>query len=313
MIAVLTGFGTIAIVIVVGMALAHLRILDDQGQELLSKLAFTVANPALMIVTIGRANVHQLFSTHLVASVSGVVVTALIELVVSALVFRRKAQEVVIGTFCSSYVNASNLGVPIASYVIGNTAVVAPMLLTQLLVLQPAGLAVLDVLNARSNAVISRRQVIRVAILRPIRNPITVASLIGVLLSVTGWQPPHLIMDPIALIGNLAVPAMLLAYGVSLRTGPLPGRGESPVQLGVITVLKLVVQPAVAWAVGYFALGITGLDLLAITVIAALPTAQNVFIFATRYRAGVVLARDAIFINTLASVPVILAISALVT
>ena len=44
-------------------------------------------------------------------------------------------------------------------------------------------------------------------------------------------------------------------------------------------------------------------------MIAALPTAQNVFTFAMRYNRGVILARDTIFVATLISVPVILVIT----
>ena len=55
--------------------------------------------------------------------------------------------------------------------------------------------------------------------------------------------------------------------------------------------------------------GLVGHDLLAVTVIAALPTAQNVFTLAMRYERGVILARDTIFVATLLSVPVILGIT----
>ena len=49
---------------------------------------------------------------------------------------------------------------------------------------------------------------------------------------------------------------------------------------------------------------------IAVTVIGALPTAQNIFTHAVRYDRGVILARDTIFITTLASVPVLILIAA---
>jgi predicted permease len=58
-----------------------------------------------------------------------------------------------------------------------------------------------------------------------------------------------------------------------------------------------------------YALGLGRHDLLAVTVIAALPTAQNIFTFAVRYDRGVILARDMIFAATVLSVPVILIIT----
>jgi malonate transporter len=307
---VLAGFATIGAVIGLGILLAHLRILDAASQRLLIRLAFFVATPALMITVLGEADISRVFSANLLASVCSVVVAASAYVLLARLVWRRTAGETVIGTFATAYVNAGNLGLPIAAYVLGDASLVAPMLLTQLLVLQPLGLAVLDAVTFRGRAPTTRLQQILRILGRMVRNPMTVGSLVGLLLSVSGLRLPALIADPLHLVGGMAVPAMLLAYGVSLRLGPLPGAGERPVQVATIVALKLVVQPACAYFVARL-LGLQGLDVLAVTVVAALPTAQNVFTFAVRYNTGVILARDSIFISTLASVPVLIVIAAL--
>lgn len=315
---VLNGFAILAIVIGVGVVLAHLRVVTASAQEMLAKVVFHVASPCLLITIMGSSDVQTLFSRNLIASVSGVVVTAGIHILLARLVWKRSGTDTVIGTFATSYVNAGNLGIPIAAYVLGDGSAIAPMLLVQLVLLQPAGLAVIDILQKRAGASAdespterSRRR--RRMILGPFTNPMLIGSLIGVLLSVTGWQLPAIIYDPIELIGGMAIPAMLVAYGIGLRLGPLPGRGENPRYLAVITVLKLMVQPVVAGLVGYWLLDLHGVALLGVCVIAALPTAQNVFTFALKYQTGVVLARDAIFINTIGSVPVIIGIVALVS
>src|SRR6185437_8330807 len=115
--------------------------------------------------------------------------------------------------------------------------------------------------------------------------------MIGLLLSVFHVQLPPPVHDPLALVAGMAVPAALLAYGISLRTGPLPGAGEPPVQIGAITALKLVVQPLTAYLFGRYVLGLHAHALLAVTVVASLTPAQNVFTFPARYRQSEVLAR----------------------
>ncbi|HZA31364.1 MAG TPA: AEC family transporter [Propionibacteriaceae bacterium] len=309
---VLAGFVTIGAVIGLGILLAHIRILDEASQRMLIRLAFFVASPALMITVLGEADISRLFSATLVASVSSVFVTASAYLLLARLVWRRTAGETVIGTFASAYVNAGNLGLPIAAYVLGDASLIAPMLLTQLLVLQPVGLALLDLLTSRGRAFTTGRQQVLRVLSRIVRNPLTIGSLLGLLLSISGLRLPAVIADPLHLVGGMAVPAMLLAYGVSLRLGPLPGAGEPPVQVATIVALKLLLQPACAYVAARL-LGLEGLDVLAATVIAALPTAQNVFTHAVRYNTGVILARDSIFISTLASVPVLIVIAALLT
>lgn len=188
---------------------------------------------------------------------------------------------------------------------LGDAALIAPMLLMQLLVMQPVALAVLDSTTAASGFAPLK------LVTRTMTNPLTVGSLLGVVVAVTGVDVPQAVGDPLELVGGMAVPAMLLAYGVSLRLGPLPGAGAPVAEIATITGLKLVVQPVVAYLVARFALGLEGLALLAVTVTAALPTAQNIFIHATRYDRAVITARDAIFVTTILSVPALVVVAGL--
>ena len=306
---VLAGFATIGIIIGLGFLLAQLRILDATALGVLTRVAFYVASPALMITVLGGTDAHRLLSANLVASLGSVAVAATIAVLVARLLWRREAGDTVIATFCSAYVNAGNLGLPIAAYALGDAALIAPMLLAQLLILQPSGLAVLDAITYVPSPGISRGRLLLIRLSQPLRNPLALGSLIGLVLALTGFKLPLIINAPLTLVGGIAVPAMLLAYGISLRLGPRPGSGEPPIQIATLVSIKLIVQPITAYLIGAYALGLVGRDLLAVTVIAALPTAQNVFTFAVRYDRGVILARDMIFVATLLSVPVILIIT----
>jgi len=303
---VLEGFATIIVVIALGALLAQLRVLDLGAQVVLSRLAFFVASPALLVTVLADTDVTEVFSGNLAASFAGVVVAAGLYVVSARLLLRRELAETVIGALCSAYVNAGNLGLPIASYVLGDVALVAPVLLMQLLVLQPLALAVLDHAVSTGPVRVGR------LLTQPLRTPLTVGSLVGLALALTGVDLPPAVHDPLALVGGMAVPAMLIAYGISLRLGPRPGHGSTPSELAWIGALKLVAQPATAYATGLL-LGLDDAALLAVTVLSALPTAQNIFVHATRYDRAVVLARDAIFLTTVLSVPAIFVITALLT
>jgi len=305
MTSVFEGFATIAILILLGVVLAHLGVIDMPGQRTLATLSFFVASPALLLTVLETSELGDVFSPTLLAIAAAVALTTISHVVVS-LWRRLPLGETVVATMCSAYGNAGNLGLPIAAYVLGDAGLVAPVLLLQLLFLQPLALVLLDV--DRSPARLS----VGAVVMRPLTNPITIGSLIGLLLAVTGWSLPGVVHDPLDLIGGMAVPAMLLAYGVSLRLGPLPGRGVPGTELARVVGLKMLFQPLAAWGVGHFVLGLDTPELLAATVLSALPTAQNVFVIATRYDRSVLLARDAIFVSTLVSVPVIVVITALI-
>lgn len=302
--AVFAGFGTITAIILLGILLAHLRIVDVHGQRTLSALAFYVASPALLVTVLEDSDVGAIFSGTLVATVGGVFAVGLVAVVLARL---RGADlgSTVISAMCAGYVNAGNLGLPIAAYVLDDAAHVVPQLLLQLLVLQPLALTVLDA------AVAPGRLTVIDVLTRPLKNPITIASALGLVLALADVTIPRPVHDPLELIAGMAVPSMLLAYGISLRLGPLPGRGVPAVELGAAVVLKMVVHPLATYAVGRFLLGLDQDALFAVTVIASLPTAQNVFVIASRYRQAELLARDAIFVSTLSSLPVVLGISVL--
>lgn len=302
---VLEGFAAIGFLIGIGAILAHTGVIDLVGQRTLSLIAFYVASPALLLTVLAQTDIDEVLSRTLVASAAAVFVVVLLY-VVAALFLRRDLADTVIGSLCSAYVNAGNLGIPIAAYVLGDAVLVAPILLMQLLVLQPLALALLDV------AVAPEKLSWGTILMRPLRTPLTVGSGIGLLLAWTETSLPTIIFAPLELVGGMAVPAMLLAYGAFLRLGPKPNFSRGG-ELVLITGLSLIVQPLVAWGVGHYLLGLQGTLLLAVTVLSALPTAQNIFVHAIRYNRGVELARDSIFVTTVLSVPVIAIIVALLT
>jgi predicted permease len=302
---VVAGFATIAVVIAVGYVLAACRVLDETAQTTLARVAFFVASPCLLLTVMSKTDVAHALSRNLLATAAGVVVAGLPYAVVARVYWKRRIDETVIGTMCSAYCNAGNLGLPIAAYVLGNAALIAPMLLLQLVVLQPIALALLDAGRTGSFSV-GR------ALLTPLTNPLTVGTLLGGVLALTGWRLPSFVADPIGLVGAMAVPGVLLAYGISLRLGPLPGRGVPATELALVSALKLVAQPLGAYLAGR-ALGLDRAALLALAVTAALPSAQNIFVHATRFARQQTLARDAIFVTTIGSIPAIFAITALFT
>ncbi|MFH9978305.1 AEC family transporter [Streptomyces sp. NPDC017179] len=301
---VLSGFAVIAVVIGVGYVIGRRGSLGDQGREVLTRLAFHVASPALLFTTLARADLSVIFSSRLLVTALSTAATTCVFVAFGA-VRRWGVGRTAIGALCSSYVNSGNLGIPIAVYVLGDASLVAPVLLFQQIMVTPIALTVLDLSGTGEKGSLWRR------LLTPLRNPIAVGSLSGVLVSATGLRMPGAIMDPITLIGNMSVPAVLLAYGISLRGSAAPGRGRDRHLVLLAVALKSVGQPLTAWALAAGVFGLSGAPLLAVVVTSALPAAQNLFTYASRYRVGESLARESILLSTILSVPVLVVVAAL--
>ncbi|RCK68009.1 AEC family transporter [Desertihabitans brevis] len=299
---VLVGFSIIGFVIAVGWLLGRLGIVEQESRFVLNKVAFFAAGPALLFTVLSQADVSVLFSEFLLVTLCAFVVVALLYAVLARALLTRDTGRVLVGAFTSGYSNANNIGLPVAVYVIGDAQFAGPVLLLQLLVLSPLMLAALDLASAQ-------RFSVRRVLTQPFRNPIVVAAAVGALVSVLGIRVPAPVLAPMEILGGAAVPLMLLAFGVSLGgERPLrPGSGRREIVLAV--VLKVVVMPVVAYLLARFVFALPDDLVYAVVILAALPSAQNMYQYALRYRTGEVVARDAVLITTVLALPVMLLVA----
>lgn len=297
---VLVGFGALVAVIVVGWVAGRTRVLGEGAAGVLSRLSYFVATPALLLLTLAEADPGVLLSPALVASAGSALLCALLYVTVARWRWRSRPAELATGALASSYVNAGNLGVAIAAYVLGDASYVAPVLLFQVLVLAPVGLTVLAGSRAESRSRL---------LTQPLRTPVVVGCALGLFVAAMGWTLPPLVRQSVDLLAALAVPAALLAYGMSLHGAPRPASGDDAGQIWLAVVLKTAIQPVLAFTLGRWVAGLDGVALLAVTITSALPTAQNVFVYATAYDRGTRLARDVVLLSTVLSVPVLVGIA----
>ena len=300
----LIGFAIIGVVILIGYVVGRVGVLGEHAPKVMSRLVFFVLSPALLFTVLADADVHTLFSSMLVVSAIAAVLSCLVFAGIALLVFRRSIPETVIGSLSAGYVNANNIGIPVAVYVLGNTAYSAPVILLQLLVLAPIGLTLLDISTSGKTS-LGR------IVSQPLRNPLIIASALGVVVSVTGLEIPSAVMEPFRIVGAAAVPLVLIAFGMSLHGTRLLAPGSGRRDIVVASAIKLAIMPLIAWVFGRFVFGLDQEHLFAVVVLAGLPTAQNIFVFAQRYERGVTLARDTVLITTIGSVPVLVGVAAL--
>jgi hypothetical protein len=302
---VLEGFAVIGVLIAVGYLLGRFDLLGRGAGLVMNRFVFFVAAPALMFTVISSADTSVLISPILVVAAISALGVAAVYVLVARLAWKRTLGPLTIGAMSSGYVNGNNIGLPVAVYLLGSAAYTAPILLLQLIVLAPTGLLLLDAATHEG------RRSVGGTVLTSLRNPLIVASVLGTVLALTRTRVPPLVLEPLKLLGGASVPLMLTAFGMSLfGIRPLAaGQGRADVLLA--SALKSVGMPALAWTVGSLVFRMPPAELHASVVLAALPTAQNVLNFATRYSTAVPVARDAGLITTIAAVPVLLVVSLL--
>lgn len=305
MIGVLEGFAIIGVVILVGYLLARFDVLGDGARLVLSRFVFFVAAPSLLFTVVASADPEVLFSPLLAVSALAAVGAAAVFVVVARLSWGRGLGDLTVGALCSGYVNANNIGLPVAVYVLGSAAYTAPVILLQLVIFAPVALVLLD-----AGAQQGRRRLGRI-LLASLRNPLIVASVAGTVLAAARIHLPVPVLEPLRLLAGASVPLMLVGFGMSLLGArPLAAAGHRR-DVVLASLLKMLVMPAIAFVAGAFVFDLGPVALHAAVVLAALPTAQNVLNYATRYSTGVAVARDTGVITTIGAVPVLIGASLL--
>ncbi len=300
----LTGFVVVGVAILVGWILGRIDLLGEHARPVLARLTFFVLSPFLLFVVLAQADVRTLFSALLpVSAIAAVVIIALYALI-ARFAWRRSVGETVIGALSAGQVNSNNIGIPLSLYLLGSAAYPAPVILLQLLVFTPITMAILD-------AVTFGRATLWRSIVRTVSNPIVLGSVLGTLVSVTGLELPAVVMDPAVLIANACVPILLISYGISLHGQRVLAPSGRRRDVVLATALKLIAMPVLAWVVAEFVFGLSPHDVLIVVVLAALPTAQNVFNYSQRYDVGETISRDTVFLTTIGCVPVLIGITLL--
>ena len=297
MLDVLTGFAIIFTVIAAGWWLAQKKVIGPGEQRLqLNRIAFHVATPSLIFSSVAVSDTDAFFSPVILVIAIATVTTMLIYWAISAVWFKQDAAETMAGAASSSYYNSVNIGLPIATYVLGDPTYVIPALVLQMAVLSPIVIAGLD--RGASGVLKS--------VIAGLKAPVVVAAFAGFAVSASSWTVPEPVLAPRQILGGASLPMILMSCGASLT-------GEKVLQsqrlaTTTATILKLIGMPAVAWVVASL-LGLTGSDMYAALILCALPTAQNVYNYAATYRSGEVICRDTVFLTTFLSLPAMLLIA----
>jgi predicted permease len=327
--AILTALGTMGAIVALGWVLGRRGTLGPAAPAVLARVVFAVATPCLLLVTVAHADLHLLLSRAALVTALSTTTVVLVAVAVLRGLWHRPAADVTVATLASSYVNAGNLGLPLAVYLLGDAVAVVPSLLYQLLGLAPVAFAVLDARASREPGPAPavppdtpptaspvpgpgpRRGalVLRAVLLRTLRNPIIVGALAGLLLAALPWSPPEVLLGPFGIVGAAAAPLALLTFGMSLAVPRTIDARPVRRELVLVVALRSLVHPLLAGGIGA-ALGLEGAVLLGVTAMAALPTAQNVLVYAIQYGRQQPLARDAGLVTTVLAVPVLLVVTA---
>ncbi len=293
----------ILLLLLLGAALARGRFLGREFMVDLNRLVFYLALPSLIFMSIATADEPADDTVVLIGALT--VTTFLVALVGWAVaVWVLRLPGVVIGTFVQGAFRGNLLfvGLPILTYALADLAdpererAMATIFLAITPIMALYNVLAVVALQA-SHHRLGRSSVV-LMVVSMAKNPLIIACLVGLVFMAAAWPVPVFIGRSLQALGGAAVPVALLCIGGSLQSLQLIGNRRAIIGSAVI---KVFAGPVIAYALGIW-LGIVGVEMRILLVLAACPTAAAAFIMAKQMRGDESLAAGSIALSTVLSV-----------
>ena len=246
-----------------------------------TQLAMSLAVPSLVFTALQDTKISpsslQALSLATIVSYGAVTLVAITLLRLSGLRMRTYLAPVTFG-------NTGNLGLPLALFAFGQEGLGYAVVVFAIMAIYSFTFGVWVVAGGGSP-------------LKALKEPMVAATILGALFLWQGWHTPPFLTNTLELIGQMAIPLMLITLGVALaRLSP-----NSIALPAVVSALKIAFCVAIAWVAGrWFQLDPVAFGVLVIQV--STPVAVTSYLLAEKYGADSETVAGLVVLSTLFSV-----------
>lgn len=279
---VLTVFDIVApVLLLAGAGYAWVRLGFDYQIQFVTRLAMTLGIPALIFTALMRTEIEPqaLTAVSLAAlAAHGALGLAMFVLVrLAGLEIRTYLAPLVFG-------NTGNLGLPLALFAFGDEGLGYAVVIFAVSAILVFTVGIWLVSGGGSPG-------------RVLREPMVAATVLGALFMMMGWETPRFLTNALDLLGQLAIPLMLITLGVAMsRLHPSRlGRGVW------LSLVKAAAAVALAWVIG-LAFGLAPVPLAVLILQIATPVPVTAYLLAERYEAEPDAVAGLVVISTLLAV-----------
>ena len=288
---ILTVFQIVApVFILAAIGFTWVKIGWNYDIEFVTRIAMTLSVPALIFVALMKADISA-------DTLSNLFLSSLIAYIGLTFIFwiTVKILKLNMATYWAPLIfgNTGNLGLPLAMFAFGEVGLGYAVIVFAVMAVGSFSIGVWMVSGGGS-------------LNKVFKEPMVWATLLGALFLIQGWQTPKWATNTLELMGQMAIPLMLITLGVALAR--LKMRMIS--QAIMLSILKLIVSIGVAWIIGiYFELNDIAFAVLVMQI--ATPVAVTSYLLAQKYGADANEVAGLVIASTVLSVfalPVLLGI-----
>ncbi|MCH1931384.1 AEC family transporter [Shewanella sp. A25] len=286
--------GPICLMLALGVILKRTNAINENFIDVTSKLVFNVTLPALLLLGILKSN-HDMSSSA--ALVSFGVVANFSFFLLSIFVTRRYFSDprdkgvIIQGGFRA---NTAIIGLAYVSNAYGESGVALAAIYVASMTLLYNIQAVICLTPKGEQ---SGRQALGVIIKTLTKNPLIIAIILGIVISLLAIPIPQMVTDAGQYFANMTLPLALLCTGGSLDIGSLKHERHAT---WFATFLKLVAAPLLI-TIAAMLIGFRGIDLAIVFLMSSAPTAAASYVMARAMGGNATLAANIIALTTVCS------------
>jgi malonate transporter and related proteins len=246
MLSILSITGPIYLAVLLGFACTRFGLFAKADMRLFGKFVINLALPALLFTALSSRSVSEILNAdYLGAYALAGLLTIAAGMLLARLQGRRPMHYASMFAMGMSCPNSGFVGYPVLLLSLGGSVAgvaLALNMMVEVLLLIPLLLAVADLDGGKGGAV----QVVLRTLKGLARNPLIIALVAGLLVSLAGWTLPLAVSRTVNLFAQASGALSLFVIGGSLAGQSLRGMGPAVLQ---ITFGKLVLHPLIMFAV----------------------------------------------------------------
>lgn len=273
-----------------GVGFAWVKVGWEYEVEFVTRIAMSLSVPALIFVALMKADIsRETLSGLFMASLAAYVVLAIVFWIIS------RVMGLDLPTFWAPLIfgNTGNLGLPLALFAFGETGLSYAVIVFAVMAVGSFSVGVWMVSGGGS-------------LRKVFREPISWATVAGAIFLIQGWETPVWATNTLELMGQMAIPMMLITLGVALARLHV----TTLTRAIFLSLVKLITSVAIAWLVGrWFGLNDVAFGVLVVQI--ATPVAVTSYLLAQKYGADANEVAGLVIVSTVLSViaiPILLAV-----
>ena len=292
---ILPVFGLLAF----GYCAVRFRLFPQEGTRALVLFVNNFATPCLLCEAMLTADFSKTFNLAIIVPFYiGALILLLVGSLIARFAFHQRPGESVASGFSATYTNTVLVGIPIIQRAYGAQALptVFSIIALHAPVLLTLGMVVMELV--RRDAAPWHRTLV-VIVTRVAQNPLLWGVALGALGNLLHVPVPEAGTAFLQMMSAAVLPASLFGLGGALNEYKV---SDSWALASIISFLKLMVHPAIAYALMIWVLHVPMEFARYGIIVAAMPAGINVYVFASYYDRAVNVAANVVLISTIASI-----------